>query len=395
MKYVYFDAFSGISGDMILAAFLDLGVDAELFKKKMASLGLPIEISIKEAQRSTLRALKVDVSVIRKNRLSRKWKDIEKIIENSAFSESVKKRASLIFKNLFKAESKVHGRDFSTTHLHEAGADDAIVDILGTCFLAEELKIKEFFSSPLNIGGGYVKAAHGILPVPPPAVAELLKKIPVYSSQIKEELVTPTGAAIVSSLVNKFSSFPELSYEKTGCGAGGRDFKGFPNILRVFYGEGKEYKPDKKIFQMEANIDDSNPQVIAAFLEKALEKGALDAFLTPVVMKKNRLATKLTILTESNKIKPLSDLVFEETSSIGLRYFPVAREVLKRKKIKVEVMGEAVSIKTAEHKGKLINIQPEFSDCKKVADKKNLPLKKIMEMALNEFSSHINKRGGI
>jgi pyridinium-3,5-bisthiocarboxylic acid mononucleotide nickel chelatase len=391
MKYVYFDAFSGISGDMILGAFLDLGADAELFKQKIASLGLPVEISIKETKRASLRALKVDVSVHRKDKIARKWKDIEKIINNSSFAEPVIKRASLIFKNLFKAESKVHGRDFAATHLHEAGADDAIVDIMGACFLAEELNIKEFFSSPLNVGSGHVKAAHGILPVPAPAVGELLKDIPVYSAHIKEELVTPTGAAVVSSLVQKFSSFPELSYEKIGCGAGGRDFHGFSNILRVFYGNLSEHKPDKKIYQIEANIDDSNPQVIAAFLKKALKKGALDAFLTPVVMKKNRLATKLTLLAESNKIESLSDLVFEETSSIGLRYFPVQRKVLKRKKIKVKVMGENISIKTAEHKGKLVNIQPEFSDCKKAADKKNVPLKKVMEMALNEFSSKKKK----
>jgi len=392
MNYVYFDAFSGISGDMILGAFLDLGVDIGRFKKKMASLELPVVISISETKRTSLRALKVDVSVQRKNKISRKWNGIEKIIDHSSFAEPVKERAALIFKNLFEAEAKVHGRDFSATHLHEAGADDAIVDILGTCFLAEELSIKQFFSSPLNLGGGTVKAAHGILPVPPPAVAELLKNIPVYSAHIKEELVTPTGAAIISSVTKKFSSFPELSYEKIGCGAGGRNFRGFPNVLRVFYGELKEYQPDKKIFQIEANVDDSNPQVIASFLEKALKKGALDAFLTPVVMKKNRLATKLTILTEFNKIEKITSLVFEETSSIGLRYFPVQREVLKRKKINVKVMGENISIKTAEYKGKLINVQPEFSDCKKVADKKNKPLKKIMEMALNEFSS-LNNMG--
>jgi len=390
MKYAYFDTSSGISGDMTLGALLDLGADEEVFQKKMDSLNLPVEIGIKETQRSSLRALKVDVSVQRKKHLSRKWTDIEKTIEKSLFSETVKKRAALIFKNLFKAEAKVHGTDLATAHLHEAGADDAIIDIMGTCFLAEQLDIKEFHSSPLNLGGGYVQAAHGILPVPAPAVAELLKSAPVYSAHVKEELVTPTGAAIIVSLAKGFSPFPELSYEKIGCGAGGRDFRGFPNILRVFYGDVSEHRPDKKIYQIEANIDDSNPQIIAAFLEKALKKGALDAFLTPVVMKKNRLATKLTILTESNRIDSLTALVFEETSSIGLRYFPVNRQVLKRKKVNVKVMGETISIKVAEFKGKLINIQPEFSDCKRAADKKDVPIKRIMEMAVSEFSS-VNK----
>jgi uncharacterized protein (TIGR00299 family) protein len=387
MKYAYFDASSGISGDMTLGALLDLGADAEAFRKKMNSLNLPVEINIKETQRASLRALKVDVSVHKKKNISRKWEDIEKIIEKSQFSKTIKKRASLIFKNLFIAEAKVHGKELASAHLHEAGADDAIIDIVGTCFLVEQLNIKEFHSSPLNLGGGHIQAAHGILPVPAPAVAELLKSAPVYSAHVREELVTPTGAAIIVSLAKDFSPFPELSYEKIGCGAGGRDFKRFPNILRVFYGDISEHQPDKKIYQIEANIDDSNPQVIAAFLDKALKKGALDAFLTPVVMKKNRLATKLTILTEFNRIDRLTALVFEETSSIGLRYFPVNRQVLKRKKVDVIVMGETVSIKTAEFKGKLINIQPEFSDCKRAAHKKGMPLKRIMEMAVNEFSS--------
>jgi len=387
MKYVYFDMPSGISGDMTLGALLDLGADAELFKEKIASLELPVEINIKNTQRASLRALKVDVSVLEKNKISRKWPDIERIIEKSSFSKSVKKRAALIFKNLFKAEAKVHGQNLNSTHLHEAGADDAIVDIIGTCFLIEQLHIEEFFASPLNLGGGVVRAAHGILPVPAPAVAELLKNIPVYSAHIKQELVTPTGAAIISSLVQSYSSFPELSYEKIGCGAGAKNFYGFSNTLRVFYGETSENQPQKEVFQIEANIDDSNPQVIAAFLEKALKKGALDVYLTPIVMKKNRLATKLTLLVESNKIDQLAALIFEETSTIGFRYYPVKRQVLKREKKSVNVMGEPISIKASEFKGKLINIQPEFSECKKLADKKKTPLKKIMEMAVIEFSS--------
>ncbi|MBD3414570.1 MAG: nickel pincer cofactor biosynthesis protein LarC [Candidatus Aminicenantes bacterium] len=387
MKYAYFDASSGVSGDMTLGALLDLGADTVLFQDQIASLNLPVEIKVKETQRASLRALKVDVSVNRTDHQSRKWADIEHIIQKSSFSDTVKQRASLIFKSLFQAEAKVHGRDFSSTHLHEAGADDAIVDILGTCLLAEQLNINEFYSSPLNLGSGFARSAHGTYPVPPPAVAELLKDIPVYSEHIQKELVTPTGAAIISSIVTDFNLFPELMYEKVGCGAGGRDFKRFPNILRIFYGETDAYSPKQRIYQIEVNIDDSNPQILAAFLDKALEKGALDVFMTPVVMKKNRMATKLTLLAEFNKIVPLTALVFEETSSIGLRYFPVRREILKRKRINVTVMNETISVKVAEFQGKPINFQPEFADCKKVADKKNLPLKKVMELAIKELNT--------
>ena len=235
MKYVYFDASAGLSGDMILGALLDLGVSPSLFKKKMAELKLPVDIQIRETKRSSLRALKVDVAVKAKKTASRKWSDVDSFIKRSHFSPSVKKNALSIFKKLFEAEARVHGRKFHETHIHEAGADDAIVDILGSCFLAEILNISEFYSSPLNVGQGRVETTHGSLPVPPPAVAELLKGIPVYSDYIKEELVTPTGAAIVSTLVKKFIPFPEISYEKIGCGAGTRNFHNFPNILRAFY----------------------------------------------------------------------------------------------------------------------------------------------------------------
>ncbi len=216
MKYLYFDAFSGVSGDMILGALLDLGVDFTLFKEKIASLELPVEIQIEETKRSSLRAVKVDVKVNRKDSRNRTWKDVEAVIKNSSFSSNVKKYSLDIFNKLFIAEAHVHGHKFHETHLHEAGADDALVDIVGSCLLVEFLDIQEFYSSPLNVGSGWVKTSHGQLPVPPPAVAEILKNIPVYSEGPKVELVTPTGAAIVSTLTHKFKDFPELRYEKIG-----------------------------------------------------------------------------------------------------------------------------------------------------------------------------------
>jgi uncharacterized protein (TIGR00299 family) protein len=385
MKYVYFDAFSGLSGDMILGALLDLGVSADTFIQKMSELELPVDIRVEEAKRCSLRALKVDVNVQSKTEKTRKWKDVEKLITNTSFTESVKNNALQIFQKLFKAEAHVHGHTFRKTHLHEAGADDAIIDIVGSCFLFEQLGISKFYASPLNVGQGTVKTSHGTLPVPPPAVAELLRGIPVYSDFVKQELVTPTGAAIVSCVVEKFLPFPELCYEKVGCGAGGRDFPDFPNILRVFYGERQSTEADRNIYIIETNIDDSTPEILASFYDKAFSLGALDVYLTPIFMKKNRLATKLTLLAEFDKINPLVRAIFEETSSLGVRYFPVSRRVLERKIIKVRLFDEEISVKVAFSGPKEVNIQPEFSECLTLAQKKGLPVKHILELVKQEY----------
>ena len=386
MKYIYFDAKAGLSGDMILGALLDLGFSPAKFRARMAELMLPVRIQIKDVERSHLRALKVDVLVKGQKSGARKWKDIESFIKKSPFSASVKARGLAVFERLFKAEARVHGCAFPETHLHEAGADDALIDVLGCSYLVEELKIGEFYASPLNVGEGWVKTSHGVLPVPPPAVTELLKGISVYSAGPKAELVTPTGAAIVSTLVKKFIPFPELTYEKIGSGAGCRDFPGFPNILRVFYGSAGQFSADKKVYLIEATIDDSNPQVLAGFMDRALEIGALDAFLTPVVMKKNRLATKLTLMAELDRIEALITAVFRETSSIGVRYFPVERRALERTVRKIRLLGENIGIKVSRLEGEDVNIQPEFSDCLKLARKKGLPVKEVLRRAIQEYS---------
>lgn len=385
MKYVYFDCSSGVSGDMLLGAFLDLGASPTAFRKKMAELELPVEITARETKRASLRGLKVDVKVQRKKEIHRKWSDIQSLLKMSSFPPGVRKRAVDIFKSLFESEARVHGQKFNQAHLHEAGADDAIIDIVGSCWLAHELEIDEFYASPLNLGGGWVKASHGLLPVPPPAVGELLKNVPVYSAHVQKELVTPTGAAILSSIVKEFLPFPELCYEQIGYGAGAEDLPGFPNILRAFYGETSQFKGDKKVFLIETNIDDDNPQILGHFLEKALKMGALDVFFTPIFMKKNRPATKLTLLAEPAKIDALIRAVFQETSSIGVRYFPVHRRVLERKIRKVLVLGEEIPMKTAYLEGEEVNIQPEFNVCQKVAQKNNRTVKEIIHLALREW----------
>jgi uncharacterized protein (TIGR00299 family) protein len=393
MNDLYFDASAGASGDMILGALLDLGTSRTQFLEKMSRLRLPVDISIRTVKRAGLRGLKVDVRVKKESR-PRRWTDIEAIIKKSVFSDGVKSRAQAVFKTLFEAEAKVHGERFRSVHLHEAGADDALIDVLGSAYLAETFQVGKVYCSPLNVGSGWVRTSHGLLPVPPPAVAEILKKVPVYSAWAEEELVTPTGAAILATWAESYVPFPEISYTRIGCGAGSRELDNLPNILRVFYGKGRQFQAQKNIFQIEANLDDANPQTLAHFGDKALRLGALDVFLTPVTMKKGRLGAKLTLLADAARMDALVEAVFRETSSIGVRYFPVSRRVLQRDVRTVRVLGEEVGIKTGTLRDDEVNVQPEFSDCLRVAEKKGLPVKVIHQMALGQYLSQKWKRAG-
>jgi len=386
MKYVYLDASSGVSGDMCLGALLDLGVDPALFRDRMAGLRLPVEIAVRRVRRGGFAAVKVDVGIRDRRRVERTFSDVERIVLKSRFAPAVKDRALAVFRRLFEAEAKVHGRRFKDAHLHEAGADDALVDVVGTAFLLEELGAGEVYCSPLNVGSGWIRTLHGRLAVPPPAVAELLKKAPVYSAWVESELVTPTGAAIVSALAGKFTGLPELVYEKIGRGAGTKEFPEIPNILRIYSGDAASFDPDKSVFVVEATIDDATPQLLAHFLERALEEGALDATLSPVVMKKNRLGTKLSLLVESALLDALIEAVFRETTSIGVRYYPVGRRVLEREIRPVRVGGRKIGIKTATLGGRTVNIQPEYDDLVAAARRTGMPLKEIARRAVCGFT---------
>ncbi len=385
MKYVYLDASSGVSGDMCLGALLDLGVDPALFKEKMAGLRLPVEIAVRRVRRGGFAALKVDVEIKRHAHVGRTFADVERIIAKSRLAPAVKGRALAVFKRLFEAEAKVHGRKFAGAHLHEAGADDALVDIAGTAFLLEELGVADVHCSPLNVGSGWVQTSHGRLAVPPPAVAELLKTAPVYSAWVESELVTPTGAAIVSALARTTARLPELVYDRIGCGAGAKEFPEIPNILRVYYGDAAPFDAGKSVYIVEATVDDASPQLLAHFLEQAFEEGALDATLSPVVMKKNRLGTKLTLLVEAGRMDALVEAVFRETTSIGIRYFPVGRRVLDRSFESVKVDGQTIGVKLAGRGGRTLNVQPEFEDLVQAARTTGTPLKEIAHRAVCAF----------
>ena len=386
MTYVYLDASSGLSGDMCLGALLDLGVAPALFRERMAGLRLPVEIGVRRVRRGGFGAVKVDVEVKGHHHVERTFADVERVILKSRFAPAVKDRALAIFKRLFEAEAKVHGRRFKEAHLHEAGADDALVDVVGTAFLLEELGVGEVYCSPLNVGSGWVQTSHGRLAVPPPAVAELLKGAPVYSAWVESELVTPTGAAIVSALAARYTRLPELVYDRIGRGAGSKEFPEIPNILRAYYGRSEAFDAAASVFVIEATIDDATPQLLAHFLDRAFEEGALDATLSPVVMKKNRLGTKLTLLATSERMDGLIEAVFRETTSIGVRYHPVGRRVLDRDFRTVRVGGEKVGVKVASLGGRTVNVQPEYEDLLRAARKTGRPLKEIAHRAVGEFA---------
>lgn len=385
MKYVYLDASSGLSGDMTLGALLDLGVDPALFREKMAGLRLPVGIAVRRVHRGGFAALKVDVEIRGHAPHERNYADVERLILKSRLAGPVKDRALAIFRRLFEAEAKVHGRKFAEAHLHEAGADDALVDIVGTAFLLEELGVGEVHCSPLNVGSGWVQTSHGRLAVPPPAVAELLRKSPVYAAWVEAELVTPTGAAIAATLAKSFAPLPEIVYDRIGRGAGTREFPEIPNILRVYYGDAASFEASRSVFIVEATIDDATPQLLAHFLERALEEGALDATLSPVVMKKNRLGTKLSVLVESARLDALIEAVFRETTSIGVRYYPVGRRVLEREIRPVRVDGRKIGLKVATLAGRPVNVQPEYDDLVAAARATGRPLKEIAHRAVRGF----------
>jgi uncharacterized protein (TIGR00299 family) protein len=386
MTYVYLDASSGLSGDMCLGALLDLGVAPALFRERMAGLRLPDEIGVRRVRRGGFGAVKVDVEVKGHHHVERTFADVERVILKGRFAPAVKDRALAIFKRLFEAEAKVHGRRFKEAHLHEAGADDALVDVVGTAFLLEELGVGEVYCSPLNVGSGWVQTSHGRLAVPPPAVAELLKGAPVYSAWVESELVTPTGAAIVSALAARYTRLPELVYDRIGRGAGTKEFPEIPNILRVYYGRAEAFDAPGGVFVIETTIDDATPQLLAHFVDRAFEEGALDATLSPVVMKKNRLGTKLTLLAPAARMDGLIEAVFRETTSIGVRYHPVGRRVLDRGFRTVRVGGEKVGVKVASLGGRTVNVQPEYEDLLRAARKTGRPLKEIAHRAVGEFA---------
>jgi hypothetical protein len=388
MKQAYLDCSAGISGDMFLASLIDVGapVDRLLGELKKLPLGF-YEFKRTRALRGGLVGTRVEIHVPREQP-HRHLADIRGLIENASLPEKSAGQALKTFNHLAEVEGKLHNVSPGQVHFHEVGAVDAVLDIVGTCVALELLDISELICSPLNVGNGHVNAAHGSLPVPAPATAELLKDIPVYSSGAQGELVTPTGAALVANLASGFGPLPSMKIAKIGYGAGEKDFSDHPNIARLFMGEAMEAatgKPglpgDEIVSVIEANVDDMSPQIYGYVLDRALAAGALDVTCSSAQMKKNRPGLTITIICEPGKSEDLSQLLFEQTTTIGVRIYEARRKVLEREQVPVETPYGRVQVKVARRAGTVVNAAPEFEDCQRLALEKSVPLKQVIAAA--------------
>ena len=442
MRIAYLECFSGISGDMFLGALIDAGVPPRLLEETVAALNVGARLEISRVVRSGISATKVDVWVDGEKDMPREeyWAkqeqqehrhshdhghghehhhdhqhssesdgslvrtppphshshhrdltEIREIIGKAAISDSAKKTAVAIFEALGTAEAKIHATSIEKVHFHEVGAVDAMVDIVCASVGAEALGVDEIVCSPLNVGGGSVKCAHGTFPVPAPATVELLRDAPVYSSGVQAELVTPTGAAIVKGLAKRFAAFPEMQIKKSGYGAGTREFPGLPNVVRLTIGESASKSAAKTesdtVAVLEANLDDLNPQVFGYVMDRLLEEGALDVFGMPVQMKKNRPGTLLTVLCKPEDASKLSHLIFTETTTLGVRRRDEVRETLARRWENVRTQWGEVRIKIASMNGTVTNYAPEYEDCRRIATEHHVPLKKVMQEASREYTN--------
>jgi uncharacterized protein (TIGR00299 family) protein len=446
MRIAYLECFSGMSGDMFLGALVDAGIPPRVLEDTVAALGLGARLEISRVVRSGISATKVDVWVDGEKDVPREeyWAqgnvarapspaesvhnhghnhehghahhhdhedsvvetasrasapapqhhshdhrrgltEIREIIGKAAISAAAKKSAIAIFEALGAAEAKIHATSIEKVHFHEVGAVDAMVDIVCAAAGAEALGVDEIVCSPLNVGGGTVKCAHGTFPVPAPATVELLKDAPVYSSAVQAELVTPTGAAIVKTLVHRFDAFPAMKIEKSGYGAGSRDFPGHPNVVRLTVGEATSTLASKTasdlVTVLEANLDDMNPQVFGYVMDRLLEEGALDAFGVPVQMKKNRPGTLFTVLCKPEDASKLTQLIFTETTTLGVRRRDELRQTLARRWENVRTPWGDVRIKIASMNGTVTNYAPEYEDCRRIAAEHHVPLKTVMQQA--------------
>lgn len=446
MRIAYLECFSGISGDMFLGALVDAGVSPKLLEDTVSGLGFGARLEISRVMRSGISATKVDVWVEGEKDMPREeyWAkqglhshepgfdagsrhhaigqnhahehsgdahagkhatqehphrgltEIRGIISAAGISSTAKSTAIAIFESLGEAESKIHSVPVEHIHFHEVGAVDAMVDIICAAVGTEALAVDEIVCSPLNVGGGVVKCAHGTFPVPAPATVELLKNAPVYSSGVQSELVTPTGAAIVKTLAKRFSVFPEMKIERSGYGAGSREFPGHPNVARLVIGEAAPVIAGKTnagmISVLEANLDDMNPQVFGYVLDRLLEEGALDVFGMPVQMKKNRPGTLLTVLCKPELASKLAHLIFAETTTLGIRQREEIRQTLARRWENVRTPWGEVRVKIASMNGTVTNYAPEYEDCRRIAAEHHVPLKTVMQEAARAYTSKTGEK---
>lgn len=390
MQTLYFDCFAGASGNMILGGLIALGVEREALVAKLKGLAVAdFSVDVSTVERSGISSTHVKVNVPDEKE-HRHLKDVERIIDDSDLSEKVKRRSKAIFRRLAEAEARVHGIDIQKVHFHEVGALDAIVDVVGSCVGFEMLGIERFVCSKIHLGSGFVRMAHGTYPVPPPAVANLLQGVPVYSTDVEGELITPTGAAIISTLCDSYGPLPEIIVERSGYGAGTREYEDFPNVLRMMIGTSAEINVqdksekliEERLVLLETNVDDMSAQVVGFVLDRALEIGAMDCWITAVQMKKNRPASLISVLCNKEKERELMKMLFMETTTLGVRSRQVERFSLPREVHSVQTKFGVIEVKTATYMGNMVNVMPEYEQVKRVALEHGVPFRQVHAEAI-------------
>jgi uncharacterized protein (TIGR00299 family) protein len=373
MRICYFDAFSGISGDMTVGALLDAGADFDALTGALTSLGTGASFRAEATKRKGIAATKFYVDAP-ESKAHRHLHHIDKLIDESALPGEVKANSKAVFLRMGQSEARMHSTTLQKVHFHEVGAVDSICDIVGACFCLHNLGINEIACGSINVGSGTVNTEHGVLPIPAPATADLLTGVPIYARGPAMELTTPTGAALITTLSSGFGPMPALRITASGYGAGDRDFPEHANVLRVLIGQTSGASESTSVAVIEANIDDTTPEVIGHTMDRLLEAGALDVTLTPVQMKKNRPGTVLTVLARPEDRDRLSRIVFAETTTLGIRFYAAERLVLRREVLEVDTPHGKVRVKTADNGA----MSPEYEDCRSLAIEKNVPLKQIM-----------------
>ena len=384
MPTLYFDCFAGASGDMILGALVGAGVDPQALTAQLGLLDVEgFSVEFETVDRAGLSCTRARV-LIKPEHVHRHLGDILKIIYDSRLNDQVKERAGRIFSRLAEAEAAVHNQPIERIHFHEVGALDAIVDIVGAAICFDLLQIDRFVCSPLNVGSGTIEMAHGRFPVPPPAVTELLKAAPIYATDIKGELVTPTGAAIIASVCDEYGPLPAMRLDQFGYGAGSRTYENFPNALRVLIGQeqrGSELETRnpklETLWMLETNIDDLSPQVFGHVMEQALELGALDCYFTPIQMKKNRPGVLLSVLCNAAVKETVTQMLFAETTTLGIRSYAVERRSLERSVVNVETQYGTIGVKVARMNGHVVNEMPEFDQVQSAAVRAGVPFRTV------------------
>lgn len=387
MRIAYFDCFSGAAGDMIVASLLDAGAPFEELRKRLAGLNVPgYQLQAEKVRKQGFSATKFDVIVDPDApKPHRHLKHIVQIINDSQLADSVKTRAVRIFERLGQAEAKAHGTTIEKVHFHEVGAIDAIVDVTASVICMDLLGIEEVRCSPLVVGSGTVKCEHGLMPVPAPGTAGLIEGVPIAPTEETGELLTPTGAAVLTTLATRFGPLPAMTIQASGSGAGTRDGKTRPNLLRVFVGQAEAVGETDEIVVLEANLDDATGQVVGQAVERLFEAGALDAFCTPITMKKGRPAVMVTVLAEPASADKLERVLFEETPTFGVRRYTARRRKLHRQWQPVSTPFGQVRIKTGHLGDRIVSAAPEYEDCRQAAQAAGVPVREVIAAAVTAW----------